>query len=135
MRQKSLNSHSKNSIKTHPMYDVGRSAGVDFYKHFIKGMKNSEKRVENIVDLLNLTDYGKYQIKSNSSNSIVITVKKSPLMKICSRKTNGSHHWMCHWMSGLLSGIFSRSNEEWVFEMTECIKYNKTHCEFIGRIV
>jgi predicted hydrocarbon binding protein len=117
----------------HSMYKIGKSAGKDLYKQFIKSVRNREKRIERTFEILNMTDYGTYELKEISKNTIRILVKKSPLLKICTRSSEDSCHWICHWMSGLLSGIFSAQREEWHFEKVDCGSF-KSHCEFVGKV-
>jgi predicted hydrocarbon binding protein len=115
------------------MYKIGESAGNDFFEYFIKDVKGRKNKIKKIIEILNLTDYGKYELHM-SKKFIVIKLIQSPLLKLCSANKGASYHWVCYWMSGLLSGLFKNLNRKWIFEIIKCKNLGYSHCEFKGVI-
>jgi len=112
------------------MFKIGESAGNDFFEHCIKDVKSRKKKIKKIFEVLNSTDYGKYELKNMSKKSIIIRLTRSPFIELCSRNKKPS----CHWISGLLSGLFNNINKGWFFEMSKCKNLGHSYCEFRGKI-
>lgn len=113
------------------MYKIGESAGNDFFEHCVKDIKGRENKIKKIFEILNLTDYGKYELKNMSKKHIIIRITQSPLTKLCSQNKKPS----CHWTSGLLSGLFNNLNKGWLFETSKCKKLGYSYCEFRGKMI
>ena len=111
------------------MHKIGESAGNDFFEYCIKDVKGRKNKIKKILEVLNLTEYGKYKLKKMSKNSIIIKITKSPFTKLCSRNKKLS----CHWTCGLLSGLFNNINKEWLFEKSKCKDLGYSYCEFKGK--
>ena len=134
MEMKRKTKKIKGANLTTVMYKIGESAGNDFFEYFIKNVKGRKNKLKKIFETLNLTNYGEYELKRISKNSIIIKLTQSPIQKICSQSKEHSCHLVCHWMSGLFSGLFKNLNEKWLFERSKCKNLGHPHCEFKGVI-
>jgi len=128
MKMKEEMMKGKDVDLTSLMYKTGESAGNDL-GCFIEEVKNRENKIKDIVEILNLTGYGKYVLKNMSKNSAVIRLTESPFTRFCLRK-----RFSCHWISGLLSGLFNNVSSGWTFKNSKCRIKNCSYCEFRGEI-
>jgi hypothetical protein len=115
------------------MYNIGVATGRDLFDHFVKNVRSDEHRLKRVLEILNLTDYGKFEFKSISRRSIVVSLIESPIMDICIDKKTDKH-WLCDWMSGLLNGLFWNIDKRWSFERLSCNRI-KNRCEFKGTLL
>lgn len=113
------------------MYKIGESAGNDFFEYCIKDVKGRKNKIKKIFEILNSTDYGRYELKNMSKKHIIIKITQSPFTKLCSRNKKPS----CYWISGLLSGLFNNLNKGWLFEKSKCRNLGHSYCEFRGKMI
>jgi predicted hydrocarbon binding protein len=111
------------------MYKIGKSAGNDLGR-FIKGFKSRKSKVKKVLEILNLADYGIYELRGMTEKSALIKLTKSPFVKLCFQNKESS----CYWISGFLSGLFSNVSKGWTFKKSKCKIEDCSHCEFIGMI-
>lgn len=125
----------ENNRPTTKYYKIGKNAGNNFFDYFIKYTKGRENRIKKIFEILNLTDYGKFEFKCTSENSISIRLTRSSLIKLCSGNERDSSYWVCNWMSGFLSGLFNKIDKRWFFERSKCKELGHGYCEFKGKLL
>jgi len=116
-------------------YKIGKVAGNYFFDNFIKYTKGKENRIKKIFEILNLTDYGKFEFKCISGNFINVKLTRSSLVKLCLGNERSSSYWICNWMSGFLSGLFNNVDKRWFFERSKCRESGHNYCEFKGKIL
>ncbi|MFH1228844.1 MAG: hypothetical protein V1678_00270 [Candidatus Aenigmatarchaeota archaeon] len=123
----------KSSDKGTSMFKIGESTGSDLFNHFVRSVRGNEKKLIKVLEILNLTDYGKFEFKAISEKSIIVIVRESPLTEICSGNSKNPH-WICIWVSGLLYGMFKNINTKWKFQRSSCDK-SGSRCEFRGNVL
>lgn len=115
---------------TKVMHKMGKSAGNDIFEYCIKDVEGKKNKIKRIFEVLNSTDYGKYELKEISKNEIIVRLTQSPFTDLCSEDKKPS----CHWMSGLLTALFNNINKSWSFEINKCKNLGHSCCEFKGKI-
>jgi len=108
------------------MKNMGITAGNDFFEHCVKGVRGTENKIEKIIETLNSTDYGKFEIGNRTEEFFVVKMIESPFTVSCSKNRKPS----CHWVAGLLTGLFSNIDKKLHFESSKCKIEGHPHCEF-----